>query len=69
MNRIELSFDKLWREWITFRDTSHQLGVGKLTPYLISSGKLTTFLADTRDKLSEDTKLIMAKRKSLMLIP
>ena len=28
MHIIELAFDNLWQEWITFRDAIHQLGVG-----------------------------------------
>ena len=44
---------------ITFRDTIHQLGIGKITPYLVSPERLTAVLAEIRDKLPEETKLIM----------
>ena len=58
MHIIELAFYNLWREWITFRDTIHQLGIGKITPYLISPERLTAVLAEIRDILPEETKLI-----------
>ena len=60
MHIIKLAFDNLWQEWITFRDAIHQLGVGKITPYLISVEKLTTVLEEIWDKLPERMKLISA---------
>ena len=48
----------MWREWVTFRDTVHQLGIGKITPYLVPPERLTEVFVEIRNKLPKDTKLI-----------